>query len=213
MSDIKPIETVYNGYRFRSRLEARWAVFFDEAHIEYQYEPDGFDLDGEYYLPDFYLSQFDIYVEIKPMDRSVVKHVGDGNMWEQKCIKFRDITGNAILLCYGDPAEPIYRLLFAWDRSDSNAGTSEWMCMFSERNKHVELIVTNSWNKDVYVKDDLVTSNDRISNVSESDFQKQMDDDLTIYDVYGGPDKSSFLMKAKLAARQARFEHGETPKF
>ena len=35
MSDIKPIETVYNGYRFRSRLEARWAVFFDEAGIEY----------------------------------------------------------------------------------------------------------------------------------------------------------------------------------
>ena len=26
---IKPIETKYNGYRFRSRLEARWAVFFD----------------------------------------------------------------------------------------------------------------------------------------------------------------------------------------
>lgn len=24
---IKPIETVYNGYRFRSRLEARWARF------------------------------------------------------------------------------------------------------------------------------------------------------------------------------------------
>lgn len=23
--DIKPIETLYNGYRFRSRLEARWA--------------------------------------------------------------------------------------------------------------------------------------------------------------------------------------------
>ena len=29
MSDIKAIETYYKGYRFRSRLEARWAVFFD----------------------------------------------------------------------------------------------------------------------------------------------------------------------------------------
>ena len=38
--DIKPIETVYNGYRFRSRLEARWAVFFDAAGIEYEYEPE-----------------------------------------------------------------------------------------------------------------------------------------------------------------------------
>ena len=26
---IKPIETNYNGFRFGSRLEARWAIFFD----------------------------------------------------------------------------------------------------------------------------------------------------------------------------------------
>jgi hypothetical protein len=41
---IKPIETLYRGYRFRSRLEARWAVFFDGAGIAWQYEPEGFDL-------------------------------------------------------------------------------------------------------------------------------------------------------------------------
>ena len=52
--EIKAIETVYNGYRFRSRLEARWAVFFDAAGIKYEYEPEGFDLGGGlYYLPDF----------------------------------------------------------------------------------------------------------------------------------------------------------------
>ena len=28
---IRPIETEYRGYRFRSRFEARWAVFFDAA--------------------------------------------------------------------------------------------------------------------------------------------------------------------------------------
>lgn len=67
--DIKPIETVYNGYRFRSRLEARWAVFFDAAGIEYQYEPEGFDLgDGLYYLPDFYLPKEKSWVEIKGKD-------------------------------------------------------------------------------------------------------------------------------------------------
>ena len=43
MSEIKAIETVYNGYRFRSRLEARWAVFFEAAGIEYEYEPEGFE--------------------------------------------------------------------------------------------------------------------------------------------------------------------------
>ena len=66
MAEIKAIETEYNGYRFRSRLEARWAVFFDELGINYQYEPEGFDLgDGYYYLPDFYLTDDDVWVEIK----------------------------------------------------------------------------------------------------------------------------------------------------
>ena len=34
---MKPIETEYKGYRFRSRLEARWAVFFDALNIKWEY--------------------------------------------------------------------------------------------------------------------------------------------------------------------------------
>lgn len=64
--DIKPIETVYNGYRFRSRLEARWAVFFDAMGLAYEYEREGFDLHGEWYLPDFWLRDLVAWVEIKP---------------------------------------------------------------------------------------------------------------------------------------------------
>jgi hypothetical protein len=65
-SMIKAIETVYKGYRFRSRLEARWAVFFDSLGLEWQYELEGFDLgDGVYYLPDFWLSHQQIWLEIK----------------------------------------------------------------------------------------------------------------------------------------------------
>ena len=53
MSEIKAIETYYKGYRFRSRLEARWAVFFDAAGIKYEYEPEGFVMsDGTKYLPE-----------------------------------------------------------------------------------------------------------------------------------------------------------------
>lgn len=53
---MKAIETFYKGYRFRSRLEARWAVFFDACGVKWEYEPEGFDLgDGNYYLPDFLL--------------------------------------------------------------------------------------------------------------------------------------------------------------
>lgn len=31
----KSIDTHYNGYKFRSRLETRWAVFIDKFHISY----------------------------------------------------------------------------------------------------------------------------------------------------------------------------------
>lgn len=75
--NVKAIETEYKGYRFRSRLEARWAVFFDAIGAEWEYEPEGFMLeDGTLYLPDFllhgvrgrgvrYNNSGDIYVEIK----------------------------------------------------------------------------------------------------------------------------------------------------
>lgn len=50
---MKAIQTSYKGYKFRSRLEARWAVFFDALGLDWQYEVEGFDLGGVYYLPDF----------------------------------------------------------------------------------------------------------------------------------------------------------------
>lgn len=69
---IKAIPTEYKGYRFRSRLEARWAVFFDACGVEWEYEPEGFDLgNGTYYLPDFLLhgvggrAAGDLYIEVK----------------------------------------------------------------------------------------------------------------------------------------------------
>ena len=76
MSEIKAIETVYNGYRFRSRLEARWAVFFDEARIKYEYEPEGYEVGGLEdgpirYLPDFYLPDFGVHCEVKPNDEKL----------------------------------------------------------------------------------------------------------------------------------------------
>jgi hypothetical protein len=63
---IRPIETWYRGYRFRSRLEARWAVFLDAAAIRWEYEAQGFNLDGARYLPDFWLPQSKAFLEIKP---------------------------------------------------------------------------------------------------------------------------------------------------
>lgn len=63
---MKAIETNYKGYRFRSRTEARWAIFFDAVGVSYQYEPEGFDL-GEHgcYLPDFRIPSVNAWIEIK----------------------------------------------------------------------------------------------------------------------------------------------------
>ena len=48
-NDIKAIETEYDGHRFRSRLEARWAVFFNAIGLTYEYEIEGFEMDGTRY--------------------------------------------------------------------------------------------------------------------------------------------------------------------
>ena len=52
---ITAIETLYGGILFRSRLEARWAVFFDALGIEWRYEAEGYNLPSGWYLPDFWL--------------------------------------------------------------------------------------------------------------------------------------------------------------
>ncbi len=68
---IKAIDTSYKGYYFRSRLEARWAVFFDHLEIKYEYEPEGYILStGERYLPDFKVSNkygTTTWYDVKPL--------------------------------------------------------------------------------------------------------------------------------------------------
>lgn len=77
---LTPIETLYAGCRFRSRLEARWAVFFDVFQLKWRYEPDGFRLpSGRCYLPDFLIDGVG-FVEIKPTtdsDNGKIVELGD----------------------------------------------------------------------------------------------------------------------------------------
>lgn len=65
---MKSIETEFNGVIFRSRTEARWAAFMWALDVQYNYEPEGYDLgeDG-FYLPDFYLPKIKAFLEIKPI--------------------------------------------------------------------------------------------------------------------------------------------------
>jgi hypothetical protein len=65
---VTPIPTEYNGVVYRSRTEARWAVFFTENDIPFSYEMEGFDLDGIRYLPDFWLPIGKLWIEVKPYE-------------------------------------------------------------------------------------------------------------------------------------------------
>lgn len=74
---LKPIETKYDGRFFRSRAEARWAVFFSQLGVVYEHEPEGFELpSGRWYLPDFrvrYVSggkEKRLWIEVKPSGRA-----------------------------------------------------------------------------------------------------------------------------------------------
>lgn len=68
---MEAIQTHYGEYYFRSRLEARWAYFFDICKITYYYESEGFKDDGNMYLPDFHLpdtyfmGRYGLFAEIK----------------------------------------------------------------------------------------------------------------------------------------------------
>lgn len=55
---MQAIETRYKGYRFRSRLEARWAVVFDTLGLRWEYEKEGYEFQTNpplRYLPDFWI--------------------------------------------------------------------------------------------------------------------------------------------------------------
>lgn len=74
---MKSIETEYDGYRFRSRLEARWAVAFNELGVDYVFEPEGLKVPIRFrtqwypraavvqYLPDFFLPDLGLWCEVK----------------------------------------------------------------------------------------------------------------------------------------------------
>ena len=62
---IAALETKYRGIRFRSRLEARWAVFFDVLGLSWEYEPEGFSTSQGNYRPDFLVDEIG-WIEVKP---------------------------------------------------------------------------------------------------------------------------------------------------
>jgi hypothetical protein len=121
MNQIKAIETTYKGYRFRSRLEARWAVFFDTLGVPWKYENEGYqkEIDTDLgtktmrYLPDFFLPcrwGGGMFVEVKG-DKDALKKNWRNNVlmhdWGGVLPDFQDSGGkvNAGLLLLSDIPE------------------------------------------------------------------------------------------------------------
>lgn len=225
---IAPIETFYNGYHFRSRLEARWAVFFDAAGIKYEYEPEGFVLnrdalrDDEYwnyginiaeakYLPDFYLPEYDYYVEVKPnrdnVEQDLNRAVSVMCSNKKNLLILRDIPYDPNHGIFWFPIyyfHPVQRciegqsvtFLESYQYKDKK---SLWICAtWALCNELPRSLccwscyeVYNDKNVCPYdfVHKDISYEEDRLSDHIYSDFQQE----------------------CFRAARQARFEHGETP--
>jgi hypothetical protein len=98
------IETEYCGYRFRSRLEARWAVFLDALGLEWEYEKEGYRLsNGVPYLPDFWLPEMECWLEIKGNEPTAEERV--------KALLLAEGTGCPVFVFVGlpsvsDPGKP-----------------------------------------------------------------------------------------------------------
>lgn len=171
-------------------------------------------MDGEWYLPDFYLNDFMLFVEIKPFDKKIVSNVGDNNEWEKLCRKFRDLTGKAILLCYDEPAKDVYKMLFAFDTTDSGGGCSEFYALFTTYDcKTVLVTAPTRSDRDIFIDEDLYIQSDYVG--TPYNFAKDRwllwDRAMECLDVNGTIPEWDITSSARLKARQARFEHGEKP--
>lgn len=56
---------LYKNQKMRSSWEVLFAVWLDLSQIKWKYEPKTFSFDTFNYTPDFYLPEFDCWIEIK----------------------------------------------------------------------------------------------------------------------------------------------------
>jgi hypothetical protein len=119
---LKAIETHYKGYRFRSRLEARWAVFFDALKEEWRYEDEGYVLPSGLYLPDFYLPRMDCWIEVKgkPPIQHEIELCEEIVQGSAKCMFFaRGMPGENLRVCMPKGSGIIWRACqWALDHQD-----------------------------------------------------------------------------------------------
>lgn len=185
MQDLKPIETLYNGFRFRSRLEARWAVFFDAMHLEYQYELEGYALPGGgAYLPDFYLPETGLFVEVKPHHELSIDDI-------RKLVLFGVDGDKSLLLIAGVPtAEHMYLV--------ARSTLGPWEELRSDYDSNDESIRISFW--------ELLESFGAVK-FGTTPLNKRWQLIFKEEPHYEG----GHIQQSMLKAKQARFEFGQTP--
>jgi|GEM_PF-1538723 len=94
---IGAIETEYAGVRFRSRTEARWAVFFDALGLKWEHEPEAYTDGRTWYTPDFWLPELDRFWEVK----------GTEDYDLAKVSMLCEVTGKELMVSYLSPADSL----------------------------------------------------------------------------------------------------------
>ncbi len=177
-----PIQTRYKGCYFRSRLEARWAVFFDHLGLDWEHEPQGYVLDGIPYLPDFKLVLPGgglVFAEVKAAgtDWHEGRHV-------RLCRALARDTGWPVILLIGVPA---YR---AYHRFTPDLEADSFQAVFFRDYEPKIATVDGYWMQSIVVD----------QQTGALDFAH---DDHEARKSFG-----EGLVGAVQAARSARFEHG-----
>lgn len=227
--NITPIETTYAGCRFRSRLEARWAVFFDELNVEWRYEPEGFRIELSSgrrinYLPDFYLPESGTWVEVKGdfarFDKELLAAMTDGNNPLPGMFDSLKTKRGLILLGNVPPVEkdgptPIHPILQHHEGGYVNDAWWGW----STKKKSGSLNVTQPDAErvfDGYTGPESLDENDCWDYIKKfwAPYRpmvwngKDWEGDGTPPMWWGG-ECDARIAKAYQRARQARFEHGQ----
>jgi hypothetical protein len=114
LKEIKAKPTPYKNILFKARQEARWAIFFDELGIKWQYEPEYSDVEFGgfriYYKPDFYLPDYDLWIEVKPQephhltDAEIMKIVG----WAKQELEILVLIGGPRIIVDSNKAHYLY---------------------------------------------------------------------------------------------------------
>ena len=101
---ILPLPTYYGGVKFKSALEARWALYFDEINVAWRYEDEAYALECGSYLPDFWLPVAGMHAEVKPDS-------GFSYLEVTRCLQLAAMTGDPIILLDGPPRATSFYLV------------------------------------------------------------------------------------------------------